>query len=104
MTANTGYNMYCLSSAIYIRPLCHRNRNTTSGTNAPSNQVNMDLTTAQLAKIERKIVDVEAARAVETSEAMKMAYTREIASLHNRAAGLESHSAALIPDGMIWFF
>ena len=61
----------------------------------------MDLITAELADIKRDIVDAKAARAAETSEAMRVAYTGEIAGLQNRAAGLESRAAAQFPAGMV---
>ena len=63
----------------------------------------MDLITAELAALNEKIEKLEARRDAETSEAMRVAYTGEIAALRNQAAALENRAAAQFPAGMMNF-
>ena len=61
----------------------------------------MDVIKAELAALNGKIEKLEARRDAETSEAMRVAYTGEIAGLQNRAAALENRAAAQFPAGMV---
>ena len=61
----------------------------------------MDVITAQLAALNGKIEKLEARRDAETSEAMRVAYTGEIAALQNGVTALRNQAAAQFPAGMV---